>query len=74
MAEIVACFIINSKVSQASSCSLRAIFSLRHDRKKAGGCPAVSHLNKGKNQPTMRYFTKPSGASPIFSILMPAGW
>ena len=26
------------------------------------------------DQPITRYFTKPSGASPIFSTLMPAGW
>jgi hypothetical protein len=42
--------------------------------KAAGRQPGRLFKSRGNDQLTMRYFTKPSGASPIFSTLMPAGW
>lgn len=48
--------------------------SCRLNEKGRAHGPAFMDAKRRWDQPAMRYFTKPSGASPIFSTLMPAGW
>ena len=56
----------------AAASGLRIVMHLIN-AKRPGIGPAASQVAGVNRQPTILYFTKPSGASPIFSTLMPAG-